>query len=175
MADFCHPSAVGMHVLRATTGSFSTVCFTCCGSAVRRPQKTTSHRHPLRQDRIIVRQLPQPRRRTTMAQVFCQHGLESMMESRLDDAIVPRRQRERCPVFATHTFRTDFRARVYAAALSIGLILLLCRTDADAKNPPQRSITVQVAHSGMYSCFQSLIDRRAKRHIDGSRRQSWLL
>ncbi|MDL5054797.1 hypothetical protein QQ056_14755, partial [Oscillatoria laete-virens NRMC-F 0139] len=38
-------------------------------------EAATPHCYPLRQDRLVIRELSQPRSSTTMAEVFCQHGL----------------------------------------------------------------------------------------------------
>jgi hypothetical protein len=42
---------------------------------LRQTEATTPHRHPLGQDRPVVRDLPQSRGSTAMAEVFCLHGL----------------------------------------------------------------------------------------------------
>ena len=45
-----------------------------CRTDVQPPQADAPHRDPIRQDCPVLHQLPQPRRRKVLGQVFCQHA-----------------------------------------------------------------------------------------------------
>jgi len=63
----------------------------------------------------------------------------------------------------------------YAALLRMGAIARLCFVPDVAKNPAHSDFNEHPSHVGRYSCFQSLMERRAYSWSCSGRTHSWLL